>query len=113
MIAKSQESTAILVSGVFSAVVALLTAYSIAVGLERLIRTMAKLHYSWAHIAADYERLWNHSCEDAAEAQFDEIRKRERELSELAAAKRRTNRNSSRSGTPTYCNSIVFGTHER
>ena len=69
---------------VLSVTVAILTAYSVALGLERLVRTMAKLHYSWNQIATDYDRLWNHTYEDQAESQFEELLRRERDLSELA-----------------------------
>jgi len=69
---------------VLSVTVALLTAYSVAVGLERLVRTMAKLHYSWNQVATDYDRLWNHTYEDQAENQFEDLLRRERDLSELA-----------------------------
>ena len=69
---------------VLSILVALLTAYSLAVGLERLVRTMARLHYSWNQIATDYDRLWNHAYEDDAENAFGDLLRRERDLSELA-----------------------------
>jgi hypothetical protein len=69
---------------VLSIVAAVLGAYSMAVSLERAVRTMAKLHYSWNHIAADYDRLWNHSWDDDAEDEFGELIRRERDLSELA-----------------------------
>ena len=55
---------------VLSILGALLTAYSLAFGLERLVRTMARLHYSWNQIATDYDRLWNHAYDDDAENVF-------------------------------------------
>jgi hypothetical protein len=67
-----------------SVMVAILTAYSVAIGLERLVRTMAKLHYSWNQIATDYDRLFNHTGEDEAESEFQELLRRERDASELA-----------------------------
>jgi len=70
---------------VLSVIVAVITAYSVAVGLERLVRTMAKLHYSWNQIATDYDRLWNHTYEDQAESEFEDLLRRERDLSELAS----------------------------
>ncbi len=60
-------------------------AYSIAVGLDRKIGTMAKLYAAWSRIATDYDRLWNHAYDDDAEAQLDAISQREVEPSELAA----------------------------
>src|SRR5580704_5369002 len=69
---------------VLSILVAILTAYSLAVGLERLVRTMARLHYSWNQIATDYDRLWNHAYDDDAENAFGDLLRRERDLSELA-----------------------------
>jgi hypothetical protein len=68
---------------VLSVIVALLTAYSVAVGLERLVRTVAKLHYSWNRIATEYDRLWNHTYETDAESVYDDLL-RESDLSELA-----------------------------
>jgi len=68
-----------------SAVGALLAAYSLAVSLERVVGTMAKLHYSWNQIATEYDHLWNHTYEDEAESEFEDILRRERDLSELAA----------------------------
>jgi hypothetical protein len=45
---------------------------------------MAKLHYSWSQIASEYDRLWNHTYEDDAESIFDDLLRKERDLSELA-----------------------------
>ena len=61
------------------------SAYSIAVGLDRKVGTMAKLHSIWGRISADYERPWNHAYDDDAESQLDAITQREMEPSELAA----------------------------
>ncbi len=44
-----------------STIVALITAYAVAVNLDSKIRTMAKLHYAWNQIGNDYRRLWNHT----------------------------------------------------
>lgn len=70
---------------VLATAVALLSAYSMAVGLDRKIGTMAKLHSAWNQISVDYDRLWNHASDDDAEAQLDEVLRREKEPSELAA----------------------------
>lgn len=66
-----------------SALSALLTAYSIAVGLDRKVATMAKLHSLWSQLEAGYDRLWNHWYEEDAEKQFKELLKRGREASEM------------------------------
>ena len=65
--------------------VALASAYSMAAGLDRKAATMAKLHSAWFQLASDYERLWSHTADDNAEAQLNEIIRREREPSELAS----------------------------
>ena len=69
---------------VLSGGVALASAYSMAVGLDKKIGTMAKLHSAWSQIAVDYDRLWNHTADTDAEAQLDQIIRREKDLSELA-----------------------------
>ena len=64
---------------------AALNVYSIAVGLDCRIATMAKLHTAWNAIAHDYEHLWNHTY--AADAEDEVARNhlgREKEPSELA-----------------------------
>jgi len=67
-----------------SAIVALVTAYSIGVGLERRATTMAKLHSVWNQIAVDYDRLWNHAYDAGAEVEFEDLVRREKDPSELA-----------------------------
>ena len=69
---------------VLSGGVALASAYSMAVGLDKKIGTMAKLHSAWSQIAVDYDRLWNHTADTDAEAQLDQIIRREKDPSELA-----------------------------
>src|SRR5271170_7027043 len=69
---------------VASAVVAVLSAYSMAVGLDRKISTMAKLHSAWNVISLEYQRLWNHTYSDDAEEQLYVLFQREKEPSELA-----------------------------
>ena len=70
---------------VFSCVIAVLMAYSIARNLDSSIRTMAKLHYSWSQIASEYEQLWSTSYDDRATEIYDRLVSRERDLSELAS----------------------------
>jgi hypothetical protein len=67
-----------------SVLVALITAYAVAVNLDTKIRTMAKLHYSWKQLLSDYEKLWNHHFEDEAETELSDLSRRELELSEFA-----------------------------
>ncbi len=69
---------------VLAAAVAVTNAYSMAINLDRQISTMAKLHSAWSQIAADYDRLWNHTTSDDAEQNLELIIDREREPSELA-----------------------------
>ena len=66
-------------------IAAVLSAYSMAVNLDAKAGTMVKLHASWAGIAADYERLWNHTYDEDAESQFEAIVQKESSPSELAA----------------------------
>jgi hypothetical protein len=68
---------------VAATVVAAGTAYSLAVGLDRKVLTMAKLHGQWNRIAHDYEHLWNHWYEDDAEDNFADILRRSRDVSEV------------------------------
>ena len=67
-----------------SVLVALMTAYAVAVNLDSTIRTMAKLHFASGQIGNDYKRLWNHTYSDDAEAELTDLQRRESELSELA-----------------------------
>jgi hypothetical protein len=67
-----------------STIVALITAYAVAVNLDSKVRTMAKLHYAWGQIGNDYRRLWNHTYSDEAESELADIQRREMEFSELA-----------------------------
>jgi vacuolar-type H+-ATPase catalytic subunit A/Vma1 len=67
-----------------STLTALVTAYSIAVGLDRKSTTMAKLYSTWSQIESECRSLWNHWYEDNAETTFNEIQSRIRQASELA-----------------------------
>lgn len=82
LFAKAPNAIALMMA---SLLVALLNAYSITVALDRKIGTMLKLHSIWQGIATDYSNLWNHRDAGDAETKLDEIIKREREPSELAA----------------------------
>lgn len=65
--------------------VALLNAYSVAVGLEKKIGTMVKLHSRWQEIATGYSDLWSRTYEEDAKNKLAQIVKMERDPSELAA----------------------------
>jgi hypothetical protein len=67
-----------------SLISAILGAYSISVGLDRKIATMAKLHGSWSRIADEYFTLWNNTADEDAPSRLDRIVQMEREPSELA-----------------------------
>lgn len=69
---------------VLSLLVAVISAYAVAVNLDSKIRTMAKLHFAWNQIGNDYNRLWNHTYSDDAEAELNDLERRETEFSELA-----------------------------
>ena len=69
---------------VLSLIVAVVTAYSIAVNLDSKIRTMVKLHIGWTQIGNDYKRLWNHTYAEDAESEFEDLQRREEEFSEIA-----------------------------
>jgi hypothetical protein len=70
---------------VLSTIVAVITAYAVAVNLDSKIRTMAKLHYAWSQIGNDYARLWSHTYSDEAESELGDLQRRGLDLSELAA----------------------------
>jgi len=74
-----------------SLIVAAMSAYSIAVGLDKKIATMVMLHATWSDIATDYNYLWSHTSDDDAESRLAEIIRREREPSDLAATEARYN----------------------
>ena len=52
---------------------AAITAYSIAVGLDRKAATTAKLLYQWSQISTDFKTLWNHWGEDGAEERMESL----------------------------------------
>jgi hypothetical protein len=64
--------------------VALASAYSMAVGLDRRIKTLTQLHCEWNQLSAQYEHLWNHWGDDDATRILDELIKRGRDASEIA-----------------------------
>jgi uncharacterized membrane protein YecN with MAPEG domain len=70
---------------VLAFVVALCSAYSMAVNLDTRILTLAKLHAAWWQIATRYTRLWNHTGDEDADEQLGAIIDLEQEPSTLAA----------------------------
>lgn len=80
LIGKAPES----VPTLLSLAVAGMTAYSIAVGLDRKMAVMAKLHSAWNRIAQEYNRLWSHTGDEDAESQLKRIIEMSLEPSELA-----------------------------
>ena len=69
---------------VLSLIVAILTAYSIAVNLDTRIKTFLKLHYEGNRLESEYERLWNHWRDADAEGILADLVKRGRDASEIA-----------------------------
>jgi hypothetical protein len=61
-----------------------ITAYSVAFGLDSRMRSMAELHSELSKLGSDYERLWNNVYAKEAQAQLDELIRRDRALSEKA-----------------------------
>jgi hypothetical protein len=71
---------------VCSSLVAVVTAYSVAVGLDAKIATVSKLHGDWALLAIEYENLReNASAPDAAKV-LAALLRRELEASKLGAS---------------------------
>lgn len=68
-----------------SLAVAGLSAYSISANLDGAITTLQKLHLEWSRIQNEYERLWNHTYAEEAEAEFSRIQERGRAASALGA----------------------------
>jgi hypothetical protein len=70
---------------VLSCITALLSAYSVARGLDGATRTMAKLHSSWSELAVQYDALWAATYAEEASGQLLQLISREIELSTQAA----------------------------
>lgn len=68
-----------------SCMTALLSAYSVARGLDGATRTMSKFQFVWSELAAGYEALWNTTWEDDASARFAVLIARENDLSSQAS----------------------------
>ena len=72
------------VPALMSVIVAIASAYSVAIALDRKILTMSKLHASWLQISGEYAQLWNHTYDDDAMETMRDLRKREQDLSLIA-----------------------------
>ncbi len=70
---------------VLAVITALLSAYSIARGLDGATRTMSKFQFSWSELASGYEALWNTTYADDATTRLDQLIGRENELSSQAS----------------------------
>jgi len=70
---------------VLACVTALLSAYSVARGLDGAARTMSKFQFSWSELASSYEALWNDVHSAAAPTRFEVLIARERDLSSQAS----------------------------
>jgi hypothetical protein len=64
---------------------AVLTAYSMVVGLDRRAAAMARLHHQWATLWSDYERLWYVRSVQDAGSRLAEIQRREGDVSRKSA----------------------------
>lgn len=67
---------------VMSAVIATVTAYSIATGLDRRILSLSKLHVEWNHLSSDYENLYHHYQDENACEKLEALLQRARDASE-------------------------------
>ncbi len=66
--------------------VAILTGYSISVGLDRKLLLLVELHTSWNRLSNEYRWLWAHWQDDDAERTLEGLSLRAEELSGKAAA---------------------------
>jgi hypothetical protein len=64
---------------------ALLSAYSVARGLDGATRTMSKFQFAWGELAAGYEAIWNSTWQDDASARLALLSGRENDLSSQAS----------------------------
>lgn len=70
---------------VLSCITAIISAYTVAVGLDGSARTMSKLQYLCSELATAYEALWNTTYADNAAQQFGLLAARENDLSSQAS----------------------------
>src|SRR5436305_1657758 len=67
---------------VLSITVAIVTAYSMAVGLDRRVIALSRLHTQWNQLASDYEHLWNHLDDPESDHIFQDLLERGGKASE-------------------------------
>jgi hypothetical protein len=70
---------------VLACITALLSAYSVARGLDGATRTMSKFQFSWSELASGYEALWNDVHSADALTRLETLTARERDLSSQAS----------------------------
>jgi hypothetical protein len=78
-------STPKLVPTILAVIVAVLSAYSLTVGLDKRISTLCKLHSEWNYLHSEYRSLWDHWYEDGAQENLRELLRRGRDASQNAA----------------------------
>jgi len=66
-------------------ITAVLSAYSIARGLDGATRTMSKFQFAWGELAAGYEALWNSTWQEDAGTRLALLVARENDLSSQAS----------------------------
>ncbi len=81
LIAKAPTWVAI----VLACFTAMLSAYSIARGLDGATRTMFKLQFGWSELATAYEALWNTTYAEDAASRYAALIAKENELSSQAS----------------------------
>lgn len=69
---------------VLSCITALLSAYSVARGLDGATRSMAKFHSAWSELALKYEALWRKTYAEDASEKLEQLIAKEIELSTQA-----------------------------
>jgi len=69
----------------FASITAVLSAYSVARGLDGATRTMSKFQFAWGELAAGYENLWNSTWQEDASARLTLLMARENDLSSQAS----------------------------
>jgi hypothetical protein len=70
---------------VLACITAVLSAYTVARGLDGATRTMSKFQFSWSELASGYEALWNDVHSVDALSRLDALLARERDLSSQAS----------------------------
>jgi hypothetical protein len=66
-------------------ITALLSAYSVARGLDGATRTMSKFQFAWSELASGYEALWNDVYGEGPLTRLDALLAKERDLSSQAS----------------------------